>query len=77
LNEGKSKLSLYKTLIGALTCIVANFTLIPVYGIYGAAVSAVLAQSVSTILANILLCREIFYMQIKSLLFIKHKMKFI
>ncbi|WP_429096039.1 flippase [Aeromonas media] len=77
LNEGKSKLSLYKTLIGALTCIVANFTLIPVYGIYGAAVSAVLAQSVSTILANVLLCREIFYMQIKSLLFIKHKMKFI
>lgn len=77
LNEGKSKLSLYKTLIGALTCIVANLTLIPVYGIYGAAVSAVLAQSVSTILANILLCREIFYMQIKSLLFIKHKMKFI
>ena len=77
LNEGKSKLSLYKTLIGALTCIVANFTLIPVYGIYGAAVSAVLAQSVSTILANILLCREIFYMQIKSLFFIKHKMKFI
>lgn len=77
LNEGKSKLSLYKTLIGALTCIVANLTLIPVYGIYGAAVSAVLAQSVSTMLANILLCREIFYMQIKSLFFIKHKMKFI
>lgn len=70
-NEGKSKLSLYKTIMGAITCLVSNIILIPLYGIIGAAISAVLAQMVSTILSNILLSRTIFKLQVKSLFFIK------
>lgn len=71
LNEGKSKLSLYKTLLGALVCIFANLMLIPVFGITGAAISALLAQFSSTILANVFLSRTILRLQFKSLFLIK------
>lgn len=72
LNEGKSKISLYKTIVGAVVCLIGNFILIPHFGIIGAAISAVLAQVSSTILANVLLSRQIFILQIKSLILIKH-----
>ncbi len=72
LNEGKSKLSLYKTIFGALVCLTCNFLLIPEFGIVGAAISAVIAQFCSTILANAVLCRDVFMLQVKSLIFIKH-----
>lgn len=72
LNEGKSKLSLYKTMVGVVVCLVTNFMLIPELGIIGAAVSAVLAQCSSAILANFFLCRSIFILQIKSFFLIRH-----
>lgn len=72
LNEGKSKLSLYKTMVGAVVCLVTNFMLIPELGILGAAVSAVLAQCSSAVLANFFLCRSIFILQIKSFFLIRH-----
>ncbi|KAB7664594.1 oligosaccharide flippase family protein [Plesiomonas shigelloides] len=72
LNEGKSKLSLYKTVIGAVACLIANLILIPQLGIVGAAISSVLAQFFSTTLSNILLSPNIFILQIKSLFLIKH-----
>ncbi|WP_275075983.1 flippase [Providencia rettgeri] len=71
INERKSKLSLYKTIMGAVTCVFANIVLIPTYGIVGAAISAVLAQAVSTVFSNIFLSRKILLMQFKSLLFLK------
>ncbi|MEQ5203529.1 flippase [Providencia rettgeri] len=71
INERKSKLSLYKTAMGAIVCVSANLILIPLYGIIGAAFSAVLAQSVSAIISNLLLSNKIFLMQIKSLLLLK------
>ncbi|WP_071821161.1 polysaccharide biosynthesis C-terminal domain-containing protein [Providencia stuartii] len=70
-NERKSKLSLYKTIIGAVVCIVSNIILIPLYGIIGAAISAVLAQFFSAVFANIFLSRKILILQIKSLLLLK------
>lgn len=70
-NEGKSKISLYKTIMGAITCIISNVILIPLYGIIGAAISAVLSQMISTTLSNVFLSRRILKLQIKSLLFIK------
>lgn len=73
LNEGKSKFSLYKTAVGAIVCLTANYILIPRLGIIGAAISAVLAQCSSTILVNVFLCRHIFILQLKSLLVIRHK----
>ncbi|MFM5343121.1 flippase [Aeromonas veronii] len=71
LNEGKSKLSLYKASIGAVVCMTANLILIPRLGIVGAAISAVLAQFSATIFSNIFLCRNIFILQIKSLFLIQ------
>ncbi|HHY0530097.1 TPA: flippase [Vibrio parahaemolyticus] len=71
LNEGKSKLSLYKTIFGAIVCVLFNFFLIPELGITGAAISAVIAQFSSTILANFILCRDVLTLQIKSLFLIK------
>ena len=70
-NERKSKLSLYKTIMGAIVCVISNIILVPNYGILGAAISAVLAQMVSAVLSNILLSHKILKIQIKSLLFIK------
>lgn len=72
LNDGKSKLSLYKTIIGAIVCVTANLVLIPQLGIMGAAISALLAQLSSTMLTNVFLCRDVFILQIKSLLLIKY-----
>lgn len=69
LNEKKSILSLYKTISGALVCVIANIYFIPWLGLVGAAISAVLAQCISAFLANIILCREIFYVQINSIFF--------
>lgn len=73
LNEGKSKVSLYKTMIGAVVCVAANLILIPKYGLIGASVSALLAQFTSCILSNFLICKKIFYLQVRSLFFIKMK----
>lgn len=71
LNEGLSKISLYKTLIGACVCLVSNIILIPIYGIYGAAFSAVLAQFFSAVFSNLFFSRELLVMQLKSLLLIR------
>ncbi|GHW58291.1 TPA: flippase [Vibrio cholerae] len=71
LNEGRSKISLYKTFVGAIVCIILNYLLIPKLGIAGAAISAVIAQFCSTVLANLFLCRRVFLLQIKSLFLIK------
>lgn len=71
LNEGKSKVSLYQTIIGVAVSIILNNTLIPIYGINGAAISAVLAQFFSCILSNVIFSRKIFLIQVKSMFLIK------
>ncbi|HIF9415870.1 TPA: flippase [Photobacterium damselae] len=71
LNEGRSKLAMYRTFIGAIICVTSNMVLIPIYGIYGAAVSAVLAQLFSTTISNVFISKEIFTLQIKSLFLLK------
>ena len=71
LNEGKSKISLYKTIIGVFVCLISNFILIPMFGLYGAAYSAVLSQFASTILSNIFFSKEILRIQVRSLFLLK------
>lgn len=71
LNERKSKVAMYRTLFGAIVCIVSNVLLIPLYGIYGAAYSALIAQFCSTILSNVFICKKIFLLQIKSLFLLR------
>ncbi|MEZ8772796.1 MULTISPECIES: flippase [Vibrio] len=71
LTERKAKLNLYKTFLGLVVCIIANLILIPKLGIQGAAISALLAQLSATVLSNFLFCRNIFFMQLKSIVLLK------
>ncbi|EFS4980892.1 flippase, partial [Salmonella enterica] len=70
-NERKGSLVLYKSLTGLIVCFISNFILIPIYGIEGAAISAVISQLSACILFNAIFCREIFFMQLRSLIFIR------
>lgn len=73
INNKKSSLSLYKTIIGAAINIGLNFLLIPLYGAFGAAIATLIAQSFSAVLCNIFLAPEIFKLQLSSIFFIKSK----
>jgi O-antigen/teichoic acid export membrane protein len=64
LNQGLGIYSLYKTAIGALVAILANYLLIPRYGLYGAAISANISYASSAVLSNLWLAPDIFKMQL-------------
>ena len=67
LNENRGFVALAKTTIGAVTNIVANLFLIPLYGALGAAMAAVLAQAASAVLSNSILAPRIFGMQMRAI----------
>lgn len=67
INEGRSLLSLYKTLLGAACNLLLNFVLIPDYGALGASVATVISQLVSGFLSNLLLAPKLFYIQVISI----------
>ncbi|MGY0156511.1 flippase [Edwardsiella tarda] len=69
LNEKKAKITLYRTIIGAITCILLNIILIPRMGISGAALTYLISQAIATTFTNIFFAKEIFLMQIKSISF--------
>ncbi len=64
------RLSLYRTIAGAIINIAMNLYLIPKYSAMGAAVATVVSYAVSGVFANVLSTktRPIFYMQMKSFL---------
>ena len=64
-------ISIYKTLVGAIICIVGNILLIPIMGIEGAALVAVISQFTSAVLLNIVFAPKIFKMQLMSIFFIR------
>ncbi|HAS8420418.1 TPA: flippase [Vibrio vulnificus] len=70
LNEKKGKISLYRSLFGLMVCVVLNYSLIPVWGIQGAAITAVLTQFMSSILINAILAPKVFKIQMKALMII-------
>ena len=67
LNEKKSHISFYKTIIGAVICIVGNLVLLPLIGLYGAALTAVISMSFSAIFSNIFFSKRILKIQLQSL----------
>ena len=71
LNERKPILNLLKTLIGAFITIVGNWMVIPYLGLAGVAAVGVIAMMFSAILSNYFFSKEILFMQIKSLAFVK------
>jgi O-antigen/teichoic acid export membrane protein len=70
INEGLQKISLYRTLIGALLNIAFNIILIPIYGLKGAAISTVIAQIAVSFLLDAVAnkTRVVFIMKLKAIL---------
>ncbi len=73
INEGKSRISLYRTIIGAVVCIVGNTIFIPLFGVIASAFVTVVSQCLSTILLNAFYAPNVMKMQIMALLQIKMK----
>jgi PST family polysaccharide transporter len=72
-NERLPILSLYKALIGAVVCVLGNFVLLPIMGIAGAAITAVLAQFTAAVLSNVVFSRRILVLQFRSLFLLRPK----
>ncbi len=63
LNERKSYLAPLQTITGAVVSIITNLIFLPLWGIEGAAVAAVLSQVSSCFLINSIFSRDLFVMQ--------------
>jgi PST family polysaccharide transporter len=70
ITENLLRLSLYRTIAGAVINVVFNLILIPRYGAVGAAIATVISYAISSVFANALSSRTrpIFFMQIRSFL---------
>jgi len=68
-SENMMRLSLVRTVAGAVSNIVINLYLIPLYGAKGAAIATVVSYALSTLVGNLLFreTRGIFVMQIRAL----------
>lgn len=64
INEGKANLLLLQTSLGAASSIALNFIFIPLWGLEGAAIAAVLSQCISAVLINLIFAKKLFMMQI-------------
>lgn len=71
-SENLQRYALYRTLLGASVNIALNFVLIPKYGILGAAIGTVVAQSVAALFFDILTAktRVLFFTKLKSIFLI-------
>jgi O-antigen/teichoic acid export membrane protein len=69
-NERLGRLSLYKSLSGAVVSVVGNLLVIPRFGIVGCAVVYVLANFVSAVGSNWFLAPEMLTMQLRGLFFL-------
>lgn len=70
--ENLQKLTLYRSIIGAIANLALNFVLIPKYGIMGAAFATLLSQAIASYLSYMLSSqtRELFKMMTRSLFLI-------
>ena len=69
--ENKAKLLTFKVLIGAISNIILNIFLIPLYGIAGAAIATIISYSISVLWSDLLIrnVRVLFIMKVKALIF--------
>ncbi|SNB46606.1 flippase [Geobacter sp. DSM 9736] len=73
LAENLTRLALFRMAFGAIINVALNIILIPAYGVMGAAVATVISQAFSSVILNLIhpRTREIFYLQVKGLFFLK------
>ncbi|GIL20968.1 MAG: flippase [Candidatus Jettenia sp.] len=74
LAENLTRLSLMRTIVGAIINIVLNFILIPLFSIIGAAIATIISYAFSAYISNLFngKTRPIFFYQTKSVFFIKY-----
>jgi O-antigen/teichoic acid export membrane protein len=72
-NENLTKVSFYRTLLGALINVLLNIGLIPFLGVLGAAITTLVSYMFSGFVLNVLFkkSRIVFLMQLKSFNFLK------
>ncbi|AFY90070.1 flippase [Chroococcidiopsis thermalis] len=72
ITEGLTKLSLQRTLIGAIANVLLNFLLIPTYSGNGAAIATVISYAFAAFIANLFSrkARKIFFIQFQALFLI-------
>ena len=63
INEGASHLVLIQTSVGAVSSIVLNLFFLPLWGIQGAAIAAVISYFVSAVAINLFFSRNLFMLQ--------------
>jgi len=63
LNEGKSHLALIQTSIGGISSVFTNLLFLPMWGIKGAAIAAVISYFIAAVIVNILLSRKLFFLE--------------
>ena len=64
INEGKSHLTLIQTTVGSFSSIVTNLFFLPIWGIQGAAIAAVISYFISAVVINLILSRKLFMLQL-------------
>lgn len=69
INERKSKVRLFGTLISATTCALLNIFLLPIFGITAAAWIAITTQSISAFFINALIAKESFTLQTQAIFY--------
>lgn len=63
INEGASHLVLIQTSVGAVSSIVLNLIFLPIWGMQGAAIAAVISYFVSAVAINLIFSRKLFMLQ--------------
>ena len=72
-NKGLGRLSVYRTLIGAILSVVLNYIFIEKYGLITVAWIAVVAQAGSAVISNAIFAPKIFILQLAAMFQFKNK----
>lgn len=69
ISENLQHYALYRTSLGAIINVILNLVLIPIFGLIGAAIATVIAQSMAALFFDVLTekTRVVFYMKLKAL----------
>ena len=71
INENMQRVTLYRTLSGAIVNVVLNLVLIPIYGLLGAAIATVISYTIAGLLFDLFnkKTRIMFRMKVNAILF--------
>lgn len=70
-NENLQRFSFYRTAFGAIVNVILNLILIPLFGLMGAAIATVIAQSIAALFFDVFTSktRTVFFMKLKTVYF--------